>query len=100
MRKLPILFFFVQNVRSTVKDQSLMERLLNAITLVVTAGLTWIFGFMLLFPANVTYEEVMQWLFTVLNVFQVYIYNSRPTAFLFDVYSMSCIFQDVLTLFG
>jgi len=71
MCKEPKLFFFVQDIRSTVKDKSLVERLLNAITLVVTFGLTWSFGFMLLFPVNVTYEEVMQWLFTVLNVFQV-----------------------------
>jgi len=66
---------YVQNVRSTVKDKSLMDRLINAITLTVTMGLTWIFGYFLLIPINVTYEEVMQWLFTVFNVFLVRFYH-------------------------
>jgi len=34
-------------------------------------GLTWIFGYFLLIPYNVTYQTTMQWLFTIFNAFQV-----------------------------
>ena len=48
-----------------------MERLGNSITMLTMMGLTWIFGYFLLIPINETYEEVLQWLFTAFNVFQV-----------------------------
>ena len=39
--------------------------------MVIMMGLTWIFGYFLLIPVDVTYQTAMQWLFTVFNVFQV-----------------------------
>jgi len=48
-----------------------MDRLINTITLVLMMGQTLIFGYLLLIPYDVTYEEVVQWLFTIFNVFQV-----------------------------
>ena len=62
---------FLQNVRSTAKGPPLVDRLVNAITMIIMMGLTWIFGYFLLIPLDVTYEEAMQWLFTIFNVFQV-----------------------------
>ena len=67
---LGLAFFFFQ-IRSTAKSRPLVDRLVNAITMVVMMGLTWIFGYFLLIPVNVAYETAMQWLFTIFNVFQV-----------------------------
>ena len=61
----------MQNLTSTAKDRTPVDRLVSAITLVILMGLTWIFGYFLLIPVNETYQEAMQWLFTILNVFQV-----------------------------
>ena len=47
--------------------------------MVTMMGLTWIFGYFLLIPYNVTYESVMQWLFTIFNVFQVGYTNNYIT---------------------
>ena len=49
----------------------MVERLINAIVMVTMMGLTWIFGYFLLIADNITYQSVMQWVFTLTNVFQV-----------------------------
>ena len=49
----------------------MVERLINAIAMVTMMGLTWIFGYFLLLADNITYQSVMQWFFTLTNVFQV-----------------------------
>ena len=66
------MFNFTQKiVRSTAKDRNLTDRLVNAITMLIMMGLTWIFGYFLLVHLDVKYEEAMQSLFTIFNVFQV-----------------------------
>jgi len=40
-------------------------------SLSATLGLTWIFGFLMLFSTDETYNKVMAWLFTISNTFQV-----------------------------
>ena len=73
---LSIITFILMQTRSRAKKRSLLDRLVNAVTMVTMMGLTWIFGYFLLIPYNVTYESVMQWLFTIFNVFQVmFVYN-------------------------
>ena len=54
-----------------MKEVTLRDRLISAITLVTMMGLTWVFGYFLLLADNVVYQSVMQWFFTLLNVFQV-----------------------------
>jgi len=34
-------------------------------------GLTWVFGFLMVFSQDVVYQSAMAWLFTILNSAQV-----------------------------
>ena len=56
-------------IRSTAKKQDIVDRLVNAFTMVAMLGLTWLFGYFLLVPSDQSYEEAMQWLFTIFNAF-------------------------------
>ena len=40
-------------------------------SLSVTLGLTWIFGFLMLISTDPTYRNIMSWLFSVINTLQV-----------------------------
>lgn len=64
-------FHNLQKIRSTMKEKSFKDRILNALLIFVMMGLTWIFGYFLLIPVNGLYQEVFQWLFTIFNVTQV-----------------------------
>ena len=50
-------------------------------TIIVMMGLTWIFGYFLLAPVNQAFQEAMQWLFTLFNVFQVTIFQDEITIY-------------------
>ena len=58
-------------VRSTAVERSLLDRIVNSISLLFTMGLTWTFGYFLLIPFTVEFETAMQWLFITFNTFQV-----------------------------
>ena len=74
---------------STAKSASIQDRLLNAFAIVTMMGLTWIFGYFLLAPVNVVYQEAMQWLFTLFNIFQVIIKGFYQN--LYKTYVCKCL---------
>nr|XP_026694834.1 CD97 antigen-like isoform X1 [Ciona intestinalis] len=52
-------------VQSSAKKRSKQQNLVMAITMCLSMGLTWVFGFLMLLSYDPGYQSVMSWLFTI-----------------------------------
>nr|CAB3229162.1 CD97 antigen-like [Phallusia mammillata] len=59
-----------QQVRSSAQKRTSTQDFILAITLILMMGMTWIFGFLMLIAEDVKYQEIMAWLFTIVNSLQ------------------------------
>jgi len=58
-------------ISSNSKDQSILQQLSTAVTLAVTLGLVWIFGYFMMLSSNPQFLLIMSWIFTIASSLQV-----------------------------
>ena len=62
---------FLLQIRSTVPKMTQIKQILLVVTLTFSLGITWFIGLFLLLDNSSVYQSILNWVFVVLNAFQV-----------------------------